>query len=137
MKAFALTQYDRDLIPENIEQPHISKTDLTTGETKYSYGIEKCGAAIGEEEFVKSSTERKVDEIIEDIEKVSKVVAESDPQSAFAICIFSFQRKAEYLLSTHLPSQTREAVSRLDRALEQALERALRFNALDPIRNYE
>jgi hypothetical protein len=25
-KAFSLARYDRDLIPENIEQPHISKT---------------------------------------------------------------------------------------------------------------
>jgi hypothetical protein len=62
------------------------------------------------------------------MEKVSQAVSEMDPQSAFSICISSFQRKAEYLLATHLPSQTKVAASRLDSALEQVFERALGVN---------
>ena len=46
-KAFALTQQDRELIPSNIEQPHVFQIDSITGEKKISYGIENCGAAIG------------------------------------------------------------------------------------------
>ena len=136
-KAFALTQQDRELIPRNIEQPHVSQIDSISGEKKIWYGIENCGAAIGDEYFITDFIDKRVSVIIGDMEKVSQAVSEMDPQSAFPIRIFSFQRKAECLLATHLPSQTKVAASRLDSALERVFKRALGVNVLDPIRNYE
>ncbi len=75
-KAFALTQQDREQIPNYTERTNVTQIDSITGGKVTSYGIENCGAAVGEEYYILAFIDKKTSALTEVMEKLSWAVSD-------------------------------------------------------------
>ena len=94
-----------------------------------AYGITVCGAALGDDDYIKDFLLNKQTEICGDIGKASPgttaaviaALACLDPRSETAIH-YLLQCRIDYLLETHLPIHTRQLAQAIDKVLRKAYE---------------
>ena len=103
-----------------------------------AYGAISCGAAIGDDAFVQDFLLAKQTELCGDpsadlsgtISNTSTLLAQDSTHSASAAIFYSLQARADFILGTHLPSQTRLLAAAIDEALAKAYEKAFGFDVL-------
>mmetsp|Transcript_44298 Transcript_44298/g.56727 ORF Transcript_44298/g.56727 Transcript_44298/m.56727 type:complete len:604 (+) Transcript_44298:1667-3478(+) len=111
----------------------LTRPSVTTTDGSKAYGIIVCGAAIGDDEFVRAYLNEKGDKLCgytaEDgshvqgsLDKLITPMAELDAHSAACSMFYSAQCRLDYHLATHLPSQTRELAERMDQCLRRLYE---------------
>jgi hypothetical protein len=119
-------------VPADVRQPFYTITDISTGIETRVYGVEICGAPLGEEGFRREWLRLKAIEISDNIEKISKNVAIFDPHCGNAITVFSLQSLSDFVLATNYPSDTALFVATVDQAIRSAFVRGLGTDLLDP-----
>ena len=105
-----------------------------------SYGVTTCGAALGDKAFVAAFLDAQADRLCNDIDstspgvilKVTNDLAEESAHCASVALYYSLQCRVEYLLGTHLPSETRTLADRVDAALQKAYSRCFGVDLLEP-----
>jgi hypothetical protein len=117
--------------PPDLKRPSIIYTDPETLEQKESYGLEICGAPIGEENFVKKWLDSKSEEISSTIQTTSNKLASKDLHVAHTVLHLSLQNRSDYILSTNLPSQTISFTKNIENALSQAYSMILHPNLIN------
>ena len=103
-------------------------------------GITGCGAAFGDDAYVKDSPlqkERKLrgDPELGDVGIISRVtaaLAERSAHCAHTAIFFSPQSRVDYILSVHLLSQTRRLAAAVGKLLREAYARALGADIFNP-----
>ena len=109
---------------------HQTKTTDRNGHT--FYGFELCGAAIGQQGFIRHYLESRVDKIVAEVRDHSARVSQQDAQVAHALNRLSWQTKPDYLIATHPRCDTARIIERLDETTRQAFEDALAISATSP-----
>jgi hypothetical protein len=105
-----------------------------------AYGITVCGAALGDDAYIKDFLLSKQTEICGDIGKaspgtiatVTAALAEASAHAASTAIHYSLQCRIDYLLETHLPVHTRQLAQAVDQALRKAYKIAFGIDLLDP-----
>ena len=80
-----------------------------------SFGVITCGAALGDKEYVAAFLDAQTERLCNDhdsetpgvIPKVTEALADESAQCASTAIYFSLQCRADFLLGTHLPLETR------------------------------
>ena len=109
-------------------------------EAHRAYGITGCGAALGDDAYVQDFLLQKERELCGDpetgdvgtIARVTAALSERSAHCAHTAIFYSLQNRVDYVLSVHLPSQTRQLVAAVDEALRKAYARALGADILNP-----
>ena len=122
-EAYGLTPADREHIPAHIKQSFYETVDPSSTVATKHYGLVDCGVPIGSPDFITSWLVDQATSICGDIDKISASVAELSPQAATAVTAFSLQSKADFIMATNLPSQTRDFAARIDAAVTGLLAR--------------
>ena len=112
----------------------------TVPEVHRAYGITGCGAAVGDDAYVQDFLLQKERELCGDpesgdvgtIARVTAALAERSAHCAHTAIFYSLQSRVDYVLSVHLPSQTRRLAAAVDEALREAYARALGADILNP-----
>ena len=121
-KAYGLTPGARAQISPDMEQPFLIDPDDVTA-TKH-FGIELGGAAVSlDPVFTRLWLRNKAVSICEIITKVSADLSMIDAQVAHAVNNTSMQTLADYVMATHLPSETRAFAATAEAAWQAALAR--------------
>ena len=126
-KALGSLPHSCENMPEFIKRPSVTSTNPLTGSLEESYGLEICGVPIGEECFRKNWLASKASEIAKTIEDTSSKLASRDLHAAHTTLQLSLQNRADYILSTNLPSDSHAFSSTIDDATATAYS-----NILDP-----
>ena len=130
-KGYGLTIEARAKLPPDMAQPFFVDPD-DDDETKH-FGIEVGGAALSTDPiFIRFWLRAKAKSICDVIESVSKDLSMIDAQSAHAVNVTSMQTLADYVMATHLPSDTREFAATVDEAMRTAHARASGTDLLSP-----
>ena len=66
------------------------------------------------------------------IDRITKLLAATDSQTAYCVLHYSLQNRVDYLLATHLPSKTRKLAAAVDEALRRAYTLCFGGDFLDP-----
>jgi len=130
--AYCIRPQDRELVPAGVSQPSFVITDAETGSEIEVFGVEVCGAPIGETGYRREWLRLKSIEISEKIDKISNSVATIDPHCSTAITVYSLQSLADFVLATNYPSETVEFVNTVDEALKRAFTKSHGTNLLAP-----
>ena len=109
-------------------------------EYQRSYGFVTCGAACGEDGFIADFLHGKQVELCGSSDAsgsgtIATTVAafvQSSAQCATTVLNLSLQARIDFLLATHLPSQTRQLVEATDVSLRRAYAVVFRADLLDP-----
>jgi hypothetical protein len=109
-----------DFKPSFLKRPSILHSNPLTNESEESFGLEVCGAPIGEEIFVKQWLRKKSEGIIETIHNTSNKFASRDLHVAHTVLRLSLQNRSDYIMSTNLPSQTKVFAESIEDALLDA-----------------
>jgi hypothetical protein len=117
--AYASTEEERRLIPPSVSQPHFILPQAD-GSVLKAYGIEVGGAPIGDDAYVEEWLRLKSEELCAEVKRVSRQTAEIDCQASTAITSMSLQTKADFVMSTNLPSQTEQFAKDFDQAIGDA-----------------
>ena len=112
----------------------------TVPEVHRAYGITGCGAAVGDDAYVQDFLLQKERELCGDpesgdvgtIARVTAALAKRSAHCAHTAIFYSLQSRVDYVLSVHLPSQTRRLAAAVDEALREAYARALGTDILNP-----
>ena len=107
-------------------------------EDKKAYGAISCGAAIGDDAFISDFLDNAQRSLCGDpatgapgiIVKTSTALAQGSAHAASAAIRYSLQQRVDYILSTHLPSETRHLAEAVDAALRKAYCRSFGFDVL-------
>ena len=110
----------------------LHQTKITDSDGQESFGFELCGAAIGQQGFIRHYLSTRVAQLTAEIQDHSKLVSRHDAQVSHALNRLSWQTKPDYLIATHLRSDTEHVIGRLDGTTRRALEDALAISAEDP-----
>jgi len=114
-----------------MEQHHYTVQHADGSETKH-FGMVIAGAAISLDPVYRQLyLEEKATEICGNIEKVSRGIADIDPQSGHVMTTQSLQTLADHIMATHVPSDTAAFAATVDAALRRAHERNLGVDLLD------
>jgi len=117
--AYGSNQAERDLIPDDIDQPFFVMFDQI-GSPYKTYGIEILGVPIGDPEYVQEWIRRKGDAIVDKIRLISQGVQAIDPHCGTTVTRLSLQEQACFVMQTNLPSQTAGFARRVDEAAREA-----------------
>jgi len=130
--AYCIRPQDRELVPAGVSQPSFRITDAETGSEIEVFGVEVCGAPLGETGYRREWLRLKSIEISDKIDKISNSVATIDPHCSTAITVYSLQSLADFVLATNYPSETVEFVNTVDEALKRAFTKSHGMNLQDP-----
>jgi len=116
------------------------ETRSAVPEEHRSYGVTTCGAALGDKAYVAAFLDLQARRLTNDIDSMSPGVipqvtddlARESSQCASVALYYSLQCRADYLLGTHLPSETRDLTERVDASLRKAYARCFRVDLLNP-----
>ena len=105
-----------------------------------AYGVITCGAALGDAPYIAAFLEDAANHLCNDIDAaepgvIASVVdnlADESAHCASTAIYYSLQSRVEYLLGTHLPSETRDLANKVDGALRKAYERCFGIDLLNP-----
>ena len=92
-------------------------------EAHRAYGIVSCGAAIGDDLFVANYLQREEMRLVARIHDTTESLVIENAQAAHIAIHQSLQSRADYLLATHFPSETRCLAEAVDLALRDARRR--------------
>ena len=137
------------LPPPSARHPHtaLSQAKIAAKETRSavpeehrSYGVTTCGAALGDKAYIAAFLDLQARRLSNDIDSMSSGVilqviddlARESAQCASVALYYSLQCRADYLLGTHLPSETRNLAERVDASLRNAYARCFRGDLLNP-----
>jgi len=96
-----------------------------------AYGIVTCGAAVGDDEFVTNFLHQETDRITSRIrDTATSLTAESAQAGQYALRL-SLQNRADHLLATHLPKQTRDLAKRVEETLGKGRQQAYGMDLQD------
>ena len=104
-----------------------------------SFGVITCGAALGDKEYVAAFLDAQAERLCNDqdsetpgvIPKVTEALADESAQCASTAIYYSLQCRADFLLGTHLPSETRTLAAKVDDALRKAYARCFGADLLN------
>jgi hypothetical protein len=110
-----------------------------------SCGVITCGAALGDKAFIAAFLDAQRGRLCNDadsmtpgvIPKIAEALADESAHCASTTIYYSIQSRADYLLGTHLPSETRTLAARVDEALRKAYARCLGTDLLNPDGTWE
>jgi hypothetical protein len=105
-----------------------------------SYGVITCGAALGDKAFIAAFLDVQGGRLCNDtdpmtpgvIPMIVDALADESARCASTAIYYSLQSRADYLLGTHLPSETRTLVAKVDEAPRKAHARCLGTDLLNP-----
>ena len=105
-----------------------------------SYGVITCGAALGDKAFIAAFLDAQGKRRCNDadpmtpgvIPMIVDALADESAHCASTTIYYSLQSRADYLLGTHLPSETRTLAAKVDEALRKAYARCLSTDLLNP-----
>ena len=105
-----------------------------------AHGVITCGAALGDAPFIAAFLEDAANHLCNDIDAaepgvIASVVDHLSDESAHCASTaiyYSLQCRVEYLLGTHLPSETRGLANKVDEALRKAYARCFGIDLLNP-----
>jgi hypothetical protein len=119
------------LKPSTMEEPFIEfiKPDGSVGK---SHGIHICSVAIGEELYVADYLRTTTTSICTRIVETATLLSQRDAHAASAVFNYSLNSRADYMMMTHLPSETAAVGRDIDDALRQAHSVIASFDILDP-----
>jgi len=100
----------------------------TVPEVHRAYGITGCGAAVSDGAYVQDFLLQKERELcgdqesgeVETIARVTAALAERTAHCTHTAIFYSLESRMDYVLSVHLPSQTRRLAMAVDKALREA-----------------
>ena len=103
-----------------------------------SFGNITCGTALGDKEYVAAFLDAQAERLCNDhdsetpgvIPKVAEALADESVQCASTAIYYSPQCRADFLLGTHLPSETRTLAAKVDDAMRKAYARCF---GVDPL----
>jgi hypothetical protein len=130
--AYCILPEDRSTVPEGVHQPSFTILDDATELETRAYGVEICGAPLGEKRYRVEWLRLKAIEISDKIDNISSIVATLDPHCSTAITIYSLQSLADFVLATNYPSETKYFADVIDAALQRAFTKSHGTNLLDP-----
>ena len=116
------------------------ETRSAVPEEHRSYGVTTCGAALGDKAYIAAFLDLQARRLSNDIDSMSSGVilqviddlARESAQCASVALYYSLQCRADYLLGTHLPSETRDLTERVDASRRKAYARCFRVDLLNP-----
>ena len=105
-----------------------------------AHGVITCGAALGDAPFIAAFLEDAANHLCNDIDAaepgvIASVVDHLSNESAHCASTaiyYSLQCRVDYLLGTHLPSETRGLADKVDEALRKAYTRCFGIDLLNP-----
>ena len=105
-----------------------------------AHGVITCGAALGDAPFIAAFLEDAANHLCNDIDAaepgvIASVVDHLSDESAHCASTaiyYSLQCRVDYLLGTHLPSETRGLADKVDEALRKAYTRCFGIDLLNP-----
>lgn len=111
---------------------------LAVPEDKKAYGAISCGTAIGDDAFISDYLDGVQRSLCGDpttgtpgiIAKTSTTLAQDSTHAASAAIHYSLQQRIDYILGTHLPSETRQLAAAVDAALRKAYHKSFGFDVL-------
>lgn len=112
-------------MPNYIERPCVQYEDPATGTVAYSFGLEVCGAPIGEDIYVLDWLSEKGTSIASTISTTSAKLAALDLQVAQTVLTYSLQNRSDYIMATNLPSNTSTFAASIDNATRNAYKMIL------------
>ena len=118
-----------DMKPSWLPRPSVTRGGKT------SHGIWICGAAVGDDDYIEAKLEEAERELCGEegtIMRLTSILAERDAHVAHTSLLYSLQCRADFLLATHLPSQTSKLASSIDEALVKAYAIAYNTNLFQP-----
>ena len=109
-----------------------------------AYGIWICGTAIGSDDYVETKLREIQDDLFgtEDEQadtpnegkllSLVRRISNIDPHAAHSVTLYSIQNRIDYVLATHLPSQTRDLATACDNMLRRACRACYGTDLLSP-----
>ena len=116
-------------------------------ESSRAYGVWICGAAIGDDEYVAAKLKEIQDELCgpEDVtqtdgdggslgvlQNLSLGLANEDPHAAHSAVLYSLQNRIDWILSVHLPSETRGLARAVDMSIRKSYAHCFGWDPFDP-----
>ena len=89
-----------------------------------AYGINSCGAALGDDAYVANFIQEEGDRVKTRIRATATSLTEESAQAGHRALHLSLQSRIDFLLSTHLPSETRDLASKVEGTLREARRQA-------------
>jgi hypothetical protein len=125
-------------VPDWLTQPSVPQPGGASAR-----GVIICGAAIGDDAYISTfldskqlslcgSTSEDGTHIPGSLENLINPIAEACPHSAASVMFYSVQARVDYLLSTHLPSQTRNLAAGIDECIRNLYVKVNGADLLDP-----
>jgi hypothetical protein len=112
LQGYGANESSRCLIPSWIKQPKIFKMNEQTGEDIPYFGLNLCGAAIGDGEYAKQHNVATIATICTNITNTSRKLGDVSAHAAHAANTYSLSARANYVFSTNssntLPSKSME-----------------------------
>ena len=115
-----------------------AKSDVP--EEHRSYGVWLCGSAIGDDDYVRLRLKKKTTELWGDqaktdprgkIEKTAQNLMAESAHVAHSVIYYSLQCRIDWLLATHLPSQTKDLAHAADSVLRRIYKQCYGCDLLD------